>query len=902
MSNTIRINDRVWLPEHPEYGYGIVKLIEEDILSDDQNCQVSFEWVARLTPAPVSALRRVKPWDGPVEAGEIGPTEELQRRLGAALVIAENSQSSTFTRSFTMPLPHQAFVLEKILSDRRFGHVIADDVGMGKTIEAGLLVAALRQRDRDCRVLILCPAGVVLQWQDEMDEHFGLTFDIAGRDFRTERDSNWDSHPLVLASLDTMKQERLREVLQNGPGFDLVICDEAHRLTARRKFLTGELERTQNYKFIDWLVQERVVTWEESGDGKPRSPRLILMSATPHQGDNLRFAYLLELVRPDLINAEESIEPDGSLSEDVPLQECLTRTAKKRAVNWDGEKIFLGHDTVTLNIPLASDEKTTLERLARYVASEMEFESAQGEALVRALAMHTFQKIAASSWAALRAAFQNRLAKANDVGVVSDDGYEGDNDMGQKFAFVGETTERDAIKEVLESVAAIQSDSKWESFRELLSKKGKFRPEGERVLIFTQYRMTQSWLAARLEELGETVYQIHGGLSLDDRRSQRIGFEEDGTILISTEAGSEGANLHRKCHLMVNYDLPWNPMRLLQRIGRLDRFGQKHRVKVANLKAPESWDSMISDKIDAKLATVEASMGLVADEDYRAMILGGIHDVVKVPDLMKESAGVNDEKVDATLDEAVREVLERRESIEGIFRESLGMPEDYGKDSPALEAEHFRQAFAWAAAAHDVQLRETRTSENKFLKGVYHFTLPPAFRGGLRSSRECYLVFDRERFAEVRNISLGRARGNEIRPTLAGFGDAVTDWFFRSALHAVGSCQRYAIKRSDNAHSEERWWLLFVARWKSDAKWCGPDWMRVIAVDDDGSVVRIISPQDCFLALKNAATPAGPEGCGETPRLDSALENCRETLRESLDVALHGKNLQLQPFGIISLS
>jgi hypothetical protein len=463
----IQQSQRVYYPNHPEYGYGIVRLIEESVLSDERICQVAFEWVPGLTAVPELALAAVPNFDcgSVIQADEWGGIEELRRRLGAALVMAENSQSAAFIRSFTMPLPHQAFLLEKILSYRRFGHVIADDVGMGKTIEAGLIIATLRQRNPQSRVLVLCPAGVVLQWQDEMEDHFGLIFSIAGRDFSADRGPNWDSHSLVLASLDTLKQERLRETLKGAPPFDLIVCDEAHRLTARREFLSNDLYRTQTYRFVEWLVQERVVNWELSGDGSPRSPRLLLMSATPHQGDELRFAYLLQLARPDKIDAETAVQSSGVFIDAAVLEECLTRTAKKRALDWAGKPIFRGHETVTLNVALTDEENAVLQRLSRYVQTEMTFKESKGQALVRALAMHTFQKIAASSWAALHAALASRLLKAGG-GKVTHSGTDNDNlrGMGEEFDFFGGTVESDALADVLSMVSAIETNSKWLEF------------------------------------------------------------------------------------------------------------------------------------------------------------------------------------------------------------------------------------------------------------------------------------------------------------------------------------------------------------------------------------------------------------------------------------------------------
>lgn len=857
--NTSKITQgtQVFCPEHPEYGYGVVKLIEDDFLSDSPTCQIAFEWVPGLQTAAESSLQVIQPIreNATIEANEWGTVDALRQRLGAAVLMAENSQTGSFIRSFTSPLPHQAFLLDKVVSQNLFGHLIADDVGMGKTIEAGLIISAIRQREPQARILVLAPAGVVLQWQDEMEDHFGLEFSIAGKDFNAKHRANWTNHNLILASLDMLKMDQHRELLSEIPTFDLVVCDEAHRLTARRDFLSNQLVRTQNYRFVEWLVDQKVVEWVAGSDGAPRAPQLLLMTATPHQGDDLRFAYLLGLLRPDAVDPETASQPDGALSNNELLESCITRTSKKRAVDWEGKSIFKGHDSRTLDFELTAPEAELLEGLTRYVLNDMRFAEG-GNALVRALALHTFQKIAASSWAALESALRKRLG--GQTTIDADDRGEGGIEAGTLDD--ADATEISALEKLLSDLLKLQTNSKWNLFTDLLRPGNGFRDQkGERILIFTQYRQTQIWLAQRLSDAGERVALINGDLSLEERKAQRMFFESEGTILISTEAGSEGANLHRKCHLEINFDIPWNPMRLLQRIGRLDRYGQKYRVRVVNLRAPRSWDSQISIKITDKLTSVQTTMEQIADEDYRSMILGEIHEAIDVADIMRRCDWGRDSKaLDKMLDDQMHTVLKQKPAMDRLFRESMGMPEQYSQSAPSLGPEDFRQTFAWAAESQEIKLKETRTADNRFLKGVYHFTLPDSFRAGLRASREAYLVFDREIFAQVRGEILGQARGQPIQPALAGFGDPVTDWFFRSALHARFNPRLFALEAGDTHPASEKWWYAYGLRWKPGREWTGPDAVACIALDRDNQVLRSVPVNEIQDVLKKASSSVQP--------------------------------------------
>jgi hypothetical protein len=601
----------------------------------------------------------------------------------------------------------------------------------------------------------------------------------------------------------------------------------------------------------------------------------------------------LQLARPDQIDAETAIEVGGALTDPTILEECITRTAKKRAVDWAGKSIFMGHESRTLEFGLQEEERDVLNALTHYVLQEMNFTNG-GNPLIRTLAMHTFQKIAASSWAALESAMRNRLNGNYD----NVDPFSGEASIGSEFAVNLEEKEQCAIRNLIARIERLSCNSKWDRLVELIIFGNGFRDANDRILIFTQYRRTQEWLAERLAERGEKVALIHGGLSLDERKKQRAYFEADGTILISTEAGSEGANLHRKCHLEINFDLPWNPMRLLQRIGRLDRYGQKHKVKVVNLRAPMSWDSEISARIATKLESVQASMGQVANEDYQAMILGEVHEAVNVAEVMRKSNwGKDSAAIDNAIDEAVQSILSRKSALDQLFRESMGMPEDFDKSAPALDAEDFRQAFAWAAGGQEVQLKETRTSDNRFLKGVYHFTLPSAFRGGFRASREVYLVFDREVFADVRGEILGVARGQEIKPSLAGFGDPVTDWFFRSGVQALEKRSAFALARIEEQPQEEIWWISYASRWKQPSQWSGPDAVFTFALSSSGTVIRQIQTKELFQVLRNAKAMSPASEL--LPSLDSTHLEVRNILRKTLSPSASTRNLALFPLSIV---
>lgn len=887
--------DRVRHTGNPEYGFGTIKLIDSDPLDEEEVIHVAFDWLGGTTACPPSSLQLVTKFTatGSIPPNHLGTLRELQARLGAGLILSEHSQTAGFSRSFITPLPHQAYLLEKIHAHRHYGHLIADDVGMGKTIEAGLIIAAERQINPDLRVLVIAPKNVLLQWQDEMDDHFGLHFRIAKHDFSIDKPQHWEGLNLVIASRDGLKQEGYRPVLKGIEPFDLIVIDEAHGLTAKREFFSGDLETTANFRFARWLSENHVVTWEDDGQGAPRSPRFLFLSATPHQGDDFRFLNLLNLVRPDLIEPEDE-NGQTTIPDLETLNACVSRTPKSRAVDWDGKSIFKGHDSRTVEIELTAPESHVLRLLTWYVNERMVFNTTgRGDALVRALAMHSYQKIATSSWKALESALVARMS-----GRIANDADE--DEALTEFGLLGGEREIEAIQQVLALIRVLDRDTKAAEFRRLLEPSFGFRAEGEKVLVFTQYRVTQLMLKKLVESLGLKVAMINGSLGIEERKSQRAYFEDTADVMISTEAGSEGANLQRKCHLLINYDSPWNPMRLLQRVGRLDRYGQKHRVKGVTLRTANTWDTQISQRINERLQVIQRTMGQLADEDYWDMVIGEVYDGLDAGVLLAAAGGDPDSQaVKMAIDAQIERVRIDQNRLKQLLSKSLGMPEGFENQRSVLGPDEFKLAFTWAAAAEQVKLQRAKTDRGQLLPGVFHFTLPTLFRQLLRASREFYVVFDRERFAEVRNEVIGRARGQEIRPTLAGLGEPVTDWFFTRAVTAATDTTCYALEAPLDGSLAGSYWIVFIARWKRGS--IGPNYLKLIEIDSSGTPIRDLLPSMVFGVLDKARASDHPESI-RLPDLSQARLAVQAELREALSKmpSMDRSNLRFEPWLLIA--
>ncbi|HJW55296.1 MAG TPA: helicase-related protein [Burkholderiaceae bacterium] len=614
--------------------------------------------------------------------------ESFRLRILAYGLTAWHENTGSLARLSIDPLPHQIHLVHQILKSGNLNWLVADDVGLGKTVEVGMLISALKQRGVCRRILLVTPPGLVRQWKEEMHEKFGLSdFRIYGEDFTVRTARDWKLYDHVIGSMDTLKHEsHLANVMQSG-AWDLIVFDEAHRLS--RSQFGMKLESSERYQ-----LARRLRDMTES---------VLLLSATPHQGKQDKFQALLELIRPTRRDEIRMLSLNPQL-----LAEMVIRNNKADVIDASGNYIFQGKVTRVVSVPAQPEAEVFDKALQAYLrkgyAAGAQISGANGRAV--GFVMTVYRKLAASSVAAIEGALERRLNRIRDPQMPApeagmqecpDDRYLGEweersADTGKEF-FAGEIA---LLSTTLELARALKkNDGKLAAFiYELLRQVFEANP-AEKVLIFTEYRATQDYIAAALRgHKGDgSVSLIHGGMNPDERGAAIAHFEAQGQFLISTEAGAEGINLQRHCHVMVNYDLPWNPMRLVQRVGRLYRYGQKQKVVVFNLHAPQTFDAQILETLYSRINQVVADMAQVGNEfreGLREDILGQVADMVDVDDILQEAITAGGARTNARIDEALRNACEATSKQQELLGHASGFDAKSAMGELALTKEHVR--------------------------------------------------------------------------------------------------------------------------------------------------------------------------------------------------------------------
>lgn len=532
--------------------------------------------------------------------------------------------------SSLIPLPHQLLILEKLMKAPQTRFLLADEVGMGKTIEAGLALKELKLRGEIKRTLLIVPKSAMLQWQSEMRQHFKEQFQIYDSQLITslsnmfsqidaEEELNfWRQHNQIIVSTDALKplehrqgwsQEKIDtynkyriEAVVNAD-FDLVIIDEAHKMG-------GSTAQVGRYQLAETLSNA--------------VPRMLLLSATPHRGKSDHFRRVLQLLDADAFAGEGM----PSIKEIEPY---VMRSEKRYAVDYNGEKLFNERQTIKLSVPL-DEEKHRLQRLlyehlTSYVRTSFN-KAKQNRNTALALVMTMFQKIAGSSTAAIAQALDTRLYRLQNGLEESVEDYNPEFDSTdfedfQPSSFSVENTyddrtEEEVLEELVEEAKTCLSQETDAKAEALIKTVNQLRMEqGDphlKVLVFTEFRATQLYLERLLSAKGLMCETINGSMALEERQRALSLFKENADVMISTDAAGESLNM-QFCHIIFNYDLPWNPMAIEQRIGRVDRIGQKHTVQAYNMLTTNSIDAKVYGIIVEKLNIILDQLGIDKTSD-----------------------------------------------------------------------------------------------------------------------------------------------------------------------------------------------------------------------------------------------------------------------------------------------
>ncbi|AIR69203.1 helicase-related protein [Dickeya fangzhongdai] len=672
--------------------YGIGQVCKTRYLGERDQVLVDFPSIGQQHWLPYETLELVR---GPKHRFIVGErskgdvAERFRMKCLAHAIETWNENSGAFSHLDIDPLPHQIHLVHHILAQDNLNWLIADDVGLGKTIETGMLLKALEQRGRARRILLITPAGLTQQWKEEMSVKFGLDqFWIYGEGFIISEAREWQMFNHVISSIDRLKDaEHFASIMQAEP-WDIIVFDEAHRLSRRQYGMKYDI--SQRFKLARAL--------------RKKTEAMVLLSATPHQGKHDKFVSLLELLRPD-----RKHEIDTLLLNPHILHEMMYRNNKSDVTDNEGNFIFKGKTTKSIKVEISESYKEFDLELQKYLRKGyLKAKSLGNSGNAIGFVMTVYRKLAASSASAILNALQRRksriegefiVSKGEEVIYEADRRYIGEAeelfDASSTEFFDGEIYLLDKL--IDHCKALLKEDRKLSIFMDELINNILHHNYDEKVLIFTEYRSTQYFInQALMSKFGNSkVELINGSMDHHERRNAIARFENGGQFLISTEAGGEGINLQRQCHIMVNYDLPWNPMRLVQRIGRLYRYGQKKRVIVFNMHSPDTADEKIIELMYERIGQVVHDLSCVGDEFNEKLsddILGEIAELIDVENILRDAA-IEDiertqERIEKALNKAREAVSKQRELFE--FAAGFDPSETYHQFIPT---QHHLAAF-----------------------------------------------------------------------------------------------------------------------------------------------------------------------------------------------------------------
>ncbi|MGB2773864.1 MAG: helicase-related protein [Anaerolineae bacterium] len=668
----MRTGDWYYSPDHGQ----LCQVIETQTLWGEPTCRVWLPGSDAVVRIPASRLKPL------ADAGAASP-DAIAYIAAAARVADALTQDVLLApiESSVIPLPHQIRALSRAIANDRVRYLLADEVGLGKTIEAGLIMRELKLRGLVKRTLVIAPKGLVTQWVSEMRVHFGEAFQLvlpedikslqriapaaapgheerSGHDPETLPANPWRMFSQIVVPMDSVKpldkrrgwsaaqvgehnRERFEDLI--SAGWDMVIVDEAHRLG-------GSTEQVARFKLGQGLSEA--------------APYLLLLSATPHQGKTDAFQRLVSL-----LDAQEF--PDiGSVTRER-IQPYVIRTEKRRAIDAEGKPLFKPRRTQLGPVRWEArhrPQRALYDAVTEYVREGYNQAMQEKRSYIGFL-MILMQRLVVSSTSAIRTTLERRLEalaapeeQLTLFPLTSDEEW-ADLDGQEQLDALLRThlralkNERTEVKLLLEAATRCEQagpDAKAEALLDWLYRLQSEEGDPElKALVFTEFVPTQEMLRRFLTERGFSVVCLNGSLDMDARVRVQEAFAREERILISTDAGGEGLNL-QFCHVVINYDIPWNPMRLEQRIGRVDRIGQPHAVRAVNFVFEGSVEHRVREVLEKKLAIIFEEFGIDKTGDVLDSAQAG-----RLFDDMYVEAILNPDKIEDSVEGVIARLQEQ---------------------------------------------------------------------------------------------------------------------------------------------------------------------------------------------------------------------------------------------------
>lgn len=581
----------------------------------------------------------------------------------------------TSLASGVIPLTHQLHVLNRVMSTNNIRYILADEVGLGKTIEAGMVIKELKARGLVRRTLVVCPTGLVTQWSAEMQEKFHEKFQvILPSDYDmirrlTDSDDVYGQYDQVISPMDSIKplekhvgwteerveqynQERIYSIINSG--WDLIIIDEAHRVAGS----SGEVAR---YK-LGYLLSQV-------------SPYLLLLTATPHNGKTEPFLRLVRLLDEDAFPNAKSVVKEQ-------VAPFLIRTEKREAIDNNGNLLF--KNRVTHLVELTWDERHTYQRQIYEMVK-----SYVSKTYNKALRNRKKNMCMISSTAAIRQSLERRLEilknKNTKLGsLTEEDLAELDIEDSVEDALQAMSLDMEEEISELENIIAVAKQAEFQhpdvkvetlenTIDAILNS-----DRNQKIIIFTEFVATQEYLQRLLTSMVYLATVLNGRMSIEERNEALRKFRDNTNIFISTEAGGEGLNLQFS-NIIINYDLPWNPMKIEQRCGRVDRIGQTRDVQIFNFIVTDTIENRVREVLEEKLSVILKEMGV----DKYSDVLDSEVAEVDFTDVYMRSISRLHRKSDENLypvESELRQELKNAQKYKNLLHEDKDLTKLVGKE------------------------------------------------------------------------------------------------------------------------------------------------------------------------------------------------------------------------------